>query len=100
MSSPLVEWLRKVKGRPTLELPEEPEELATLLRRIDTPGHAAEITAAQYFGLIQRSQVIVRLPLHAFALDRSGCGVSLFWLDHGGRRHGALRLTPAEAEEL
>ena len=41
MSIPLVEWLKKVKDRPTLALPEEPEALATLLCRIDTPGHAA-----------------------------------------------------------
>jgi hypothetical protein len=100
MSSPLVEWLRKVKSRPVAALPNEPEELATLLRRIDTPGHAAEITAAHYFGLIKRNRVVVRLPLHTFALDACGCGVRLFWLDHEGRRHGALRLDSAEVEEL
>jgi len=100
LSSPLVEWLKKVKRRPMLALPDEPEELATLLRRIDTPQHAAEITAEHYFGLIKRNHVVVRLPLHAFALDASGCGVRLFWLDHERRSHGALRLTPAEVEEL
>jgi len=99
MSSPLVEWLNRIKERPVLALPPEPEELPTLLRRIDAPGQAAAITGAQYFGFIARGNVIVRLPLHAFTLDREGWGMRLFWIEFRERGCRAMRLFPEQVEQ-
>jgi hypothetical protein len=99
MSSPLVEWLNRIKQRPVLALPEEPEELHVLFSRIDTPGQAAEITSEQYFGLIERGLFIVRLPFHAFTLERAGADVRLLWIDFEQRTCWAMRLFAAEVEE-
>jgi hypothetical protein len=99
MTSPLVEWLSRIKQRPVLALPEEPEELPMLLSRIDTPDQAAAITSEQYFGLIERGILIVRLPLHAFTLKRSGADVRLLWIDFERRACRAMRLAAAEVEE-
>ncbi len=99
MKSPLIEWLKRLKRRPVLALPDEPEELPTLLRRIDTPGFAAAITGEQYFGLLRRNNVIVRLPLHAFTLNHADQGVRFLWIEFEGRVCRAMRLRPVEVEE-
>src|SRR5262249_13953078 len=99
MSSPLVEWLNRIKQRPVLALPAEPEELPVLLSRIDTAGQAGEITSEQYFGLIERGILIVRLPLHAFPLERAGGYVRLLWIEFEKRGCRAMRLSAPEVEE-
>jgi hypothetical protein len=98
--SKATDWLRRVKERPTIPPPDEPEELKDLLARIDTQGKAAELKVPQhYFEAIAKGRVVLRLIHHAFLSPLSDAWtVRLFWLAEGGAF--ALKLTRSEAEEF
>jgi hypothetical protein len=106
-SGPVDAFLTRVKRRPVLALPEGPEHLAALLRRVDTPGYAAAVTEGQADEVLKRGHVVPvtvssspALPFCAFSVDPTVNGVRMVWQedDQGGVR--AMRLYPLEVDQL
>jgi hypothetical protein len=98
MAVAVTDYLARLKDRPAVQQPGEPEEYAALLARVDTAGHKARIGRVQYFQFLAQDRACVRLPLHFFTLNGGGDVVRLFWLDDGGRTAWGLRLATEELE--
>jgi hypothetical protein len=92
--------LGRLRRRPVLRLPAEPEPPEALYARIDTPGHAAALGDDQYNAILNGDAVAWKSVLAFLTQDEAGETTRAFWIDPLRLRCFGCRLDRDDLEVL